>query len=120
MAKGAEHRIGRPKGTGSQRVYDDLRVRILRLELAPGEHLDENALVRAYGVSRTPVREALIRLRSEGLVNLLPNRGARVVSLDVHDIPQMFEAIELCMRVTVRWATARRSEADLAELREMN
>ncbi len=111
-----ERRPGRPKGTGSQRVYDSVREAILRLDLAPGTDLDESAFEREFGVSRTPVREALIRLASDGLITLLPNRGARVATLDVNDLPPMFEALELTQRATLRWAAKRRSAADIDAL----
>ena len=117
MAEVAKRRIGRPKGTGSQQIYDELRGRILRLEMPPGMDLNENDLVEEFGVSRTPVREALIRLTSDGFVRMLPNRGARVVPLDVDEVPELFEALELCMRATTRWAAVRRTEKDLEELR---
>jgi len=60
--------LGRPKGSGSQRVYDAFREQILTLCLKPGAIIDELAVVNVFGVSRTPVREALIRLESDGLV----------------------------------------------------
>jgi DNA-binding GntR family transcriptional regulator len=113
-------RIGRPKGTGTQRVYDELCGDILTLKLAPGAELSETALEARFGISRTPVREALIRLSSEGLISLLPNRGARVTSIDVSDIPQLFEALELCQRAAMRWAALRRTPEDLAEMRRLN
>lgn len=108
--------VGRPKGTGTQRVYEKVRDDILRLRLRPGADLDEATLEKAYGVSRTPVREALIRLASEDLITLLPNRGARVAPLDIADIPLMFEALELAQRVTLRWCAERRTGADLAAI----
>jgi len=111
-----ERRAGRPKGTGSQRVYDKVREAILRLDLAPGATLDEAGLEHEFGVSRTPVREAIIRLASDGLITLLPNRGARVATLDVSDLPAMFEALELAQRATLRWAAKRRTDADLEAL----
>jgi DNA-binding GntR family transcriptional regulator len=113
-------RIGRPKGTGMQRVYAQVREDIIGLRLPPGADLDEASLEARFGVSRTPVREALIRLASEGLIVLLPNRGARVTHIDIADVPQLFEALELCQRATLRWAAMRRTERDIAELREMN
>ncbi len=113
-------RIGRPKGTGTQRVYEKLREEILTLRLPPGAELSETALETRFGISRTPVREALIRLSSEGLISLLPNRGARVTSIDVSDIPQLFEALELCQRAAMRWAALRRTPEDLAEMRRLN
>jgi DNA-binding GntR family transcriptional regulator len=113
-------RIGRPKGTGMQRVYAQVREDIIALRLPPGCDLDEASLEERFGVSRTPVREALIRLASEGLIVLLPNRGARVTHIDISDVPQLFEALELCQRATIRWAAVRRAPEDIAELRQMN
>ena len=67
-----------PKGAGGARIYGALRERILNLELAPGEAVEEAAVERQLGGSRTLVREALVRLAAEGLIEQLPNRGARV------------------------------------------
>jgi len=110
--------IGRPKGKGSQLIYEVLQRRILTMEMTPGSGIDEIGLVAEFGVSRTPVREALIRLATEGFVTLLPNRGASVSPLDIDEIPELLEAMELCMRVTSRWAAVRRSEADLKTIRQ--
>src|SRR6266852_6126103 len=113
-------RIGRPKGTGMQRVYAQVREDIIGLRLSPGADLDEASLEERFGVSRTPVREALIRLASEGLIVLLPNRGARITHIDIGDVPQLFEALELCQRATIRWAAMRRTAVDITELSETN
>ena len=78
--------------------------------------LEESHLVKMLGVSRTPVREALIRLGSEGLVTLMPNQSARVAPLDVGNLRQFFEALDLCQRVLTRLAAARRSDAHLAAI----
>ena len=109
--------IGRPKGTGSQRVYEAIRDRILKLQMTPGAVVDENSLVAEFGVSRTPVREALIGLAKDGYISLLPNRGATVSPLDIEEIPEFLESLELCLRVTTRWAALRRSDDDLHTMR---
>ena len=70
-------------GIGSEMVYRNLRREILRLELVPGSELDEAGVAARYRVSRTPVREALIRLTAEGLVQATKGRGARVAALDL-------------------------------------
>src|SRR5215813_423426 len=106
-----------PKGRGAANVHLALRDEILHLALRPGEKLDEMGLVRKFGISRTPVREALIRLASEGLVFLLPNRGAQVAPLDLVDIAHFFEALELLQCAVNHWAARRRTEEDLAEIR---
>jgi DNA-binding GntR family transcriptional regulator len=99
---------GTPRGTGAQTVFSALRARILALQLPPGADIEEAALVREFDVSRTPVREALIQLASYGLVQLVPNRGARVATLDLSEVPQLLETLELYQRATTRWAALRR------------
>jgi DNA-binding GntR family transcriptional regulator len=94
-----------------------LRNEILHLALKPGAKLDEMGLVRKFGISRTPVREALIRLASEGLVFLLPNRGAQVAPLDLVDIAHYFEALELLQCAVNHWAARRRTDEDLEDIR---
>jgi DNA-binding GntR family transcriptional regulator len=110
-------RRGRPKGTGSHTIYTKLRQRILRLDLAPGADIDELALVRQFKLSRTPVREGLLRLAHEGLVEIVPNRGARVAALNFHEVPEIFDALEIAIRITSRWAALRRTPADLDAIR---
>ena len=105
-----------PKGGGAQYVYTSLRDKILHLELNPGARLDELGLVKSLNISRTPVREALIRLASEDLVQLLPNRGARVAPLDFMEVAQYFEALELNQRAVNHWAALRRDEEDLESI----
>jgi DNA-binding GntR family transcriptional regulator len=107
----------RPKGTGRQYAYDVLRQGILTLEYAPGSTLDEAMLVEQIGVSRTLVREAMISLASEGLVELLPNRGARVARFDLNDVRAYHEALELHQRAVTRWAAVRHRPEHLAAIR---
>ena len=110
------HAIGRPKGSGSQRVYDNVRERILRLEWSPGKNIDEMALVEEFGVSRTPIREALIRLSSEGLVVIQPNRGAQVAPMNIDEVREFFEMLDLCQRAATRWAAKRRTNDQLIKM----
>ena len=86
-------------------VFNTLRQAILTGELKPGERLMEIHLANKLGVSRTPIREAIRKLELEGLVNIIPNKGAYVTGIsdkDVHDIYMIRSMLEgLC----VRWAT---------------
>lgn len=108
--------VGRPRGTGASTVFESLRERILSLALPPRADIDELTLVKEFKVSRTPIREALIRLASEGLVELLPNKGARVASLDAKDVPTILEALDLAQRTVTKWAAIRRTAANLSEI----
>ena len=67
----------------SQQVYEDLRNRILSLELAPGEALSRPALAKSYGLSQTPVRDAFLQLQQEGLVEVYPQSRTVVTKIDV-------------------------------------
>ncbi len=104
------------RGTGAAYAYETLRREILSLELEPGLDLDEAGMVARLGLSRTPVRAALIRLAADGLVVLLPNRGAQVAPLDLAETPRYIEALDLAQRAVNRFAAQRRSEQDLAAI----
>jgi DNA-binding GntR family transcriptional regulator len=101
---------------GTDGVYDKLRRDILRLDLAPGSALDEGALSARYAVSRTPVREALIRLTADGLVSNSKGRGARVAALDLQNLRAFFEGLDILQRAVTRLAALRRKPADLMEI----
>ena len=103
----------RAKGTSTAWIYERLRGDILSLSIDPGEDLDEAGLVARFGMSRTPVREALIRLASDGLVELLPNRGAKVAAIDLSEFPRYIEVLDLIQRAATRLAAMRRQAADL-------
>ncbi|GAA3225275.1 GntR family transcriptional regulator [Pseudonocardia petroleophila] len=75
----------------SERATGAVRELILRGEFAAGARLGEVELAERLGVSRTPVREALARLASEGLVEIVPNRGARVSSWTVAELEEVFD-----------------------------
>jgi DNA-binding GntR family transcriptional regulator len=96
----------RLRGTGAAYVYDSLKAQILDLELQPGTLLDETQVSRQFGVSRSPVREALIRLSAEGLVQNLRNRTSMVAQFDVAALPAYFDAMQLLYRLTARLAAA--------------
>jgi DNA-binding GntR family transcriptional regulator len=89
------------------RAHAALRERILSGELGPGERLHQEALSAELGVSRTPVREALGRLAADGLVELLPQRGARVADLRPEDMAAAYEARLAIEPVAARLAAAR-------------
>jgi len=104
------------KGKRRAHVYDTLRERILLLDLEPGSVLDEATLGSDLNVSRTPLREAFARLAAEDLVDVLPNRGARVASMELAHIQQHLEAFELIQRTATVLAAYRRSEDDVEKL----
>ncbi len=107
----------RKKGSGVRLVYDVLRDEIIDLSLAPGSPIDENQLAERFAMSRTPIREALVRLAADGLVTTLPNRSTVVSNIDFLSLPAFFDAITLMYRVTTRLAALHRTPADLKIIR---
>ncbi len=103
----------RARGTGASAVYDALRSDILNLKIAPGTLLDESDLSRRFALSRSPVREALIRLSAEGLIQTLPNRSPVVTPFDIAQVPGFLDALELMYRATCRLAAMYRTDAEL-------
>lgn len=103
----------RSKGTGWKYAYETLRDEILALDLEPGQMLDETTLAARFGMSRSPVREALIRLSGEGLVVTLSNRSTVVAPLDIPSFPKYVEALDIAQRMNTRLAAELRTEADL-------
>lgn len=81
-------RVGPPRGTAASFVQDELRRAILAMQIVPGSALVEKDLTARFGVSRTPVREALIKLREEGLVEIFPQAGTFVSRIPVEAIPE--------------------------------
>jgi len=104
------------KGGGAKFVYQELRNEILSLKLAPGEPLDETTLAQRFAMSRSPIREALVRLSGEGLVEMLPNRSTLVAPVDLAKFPRYVEALDFLQRINTRLAAKSRTEADLAKM----
>jgi DNA-binding GntR family transcriptional regulator len=96
-----------------------LRDMIVEGRLAAGDWINESELCQQLQISRTPLREALKILASEGLIDLLPRRGARVARLGVREIVDLFEALSGIERIAAELAATRTSAADLDKLREL-
>jgi DNA-binding GntR family transcriptional regulator len=107
----------RKRGHGVQKVYEKLRQSILDLSLPPGSPLDEMRLSEEFDLSRTPIREAMVRLAAEGLLTTLPNRNTIVAPIDFLNLPVYFEALTLMYRVTTRAAAVHRRPEHLVRIR---
>ncbi|MDQ0382023.1 GntR family transcriptional regulator [Amycolatopsis thermophila] len=116
----------RERGRSNRRVvHETLRRQVLTLQLRPGAALSENELAAALGVSRTPVRESLILLAEEGLVQVLPQVGSFVSRVDIQrvaDAQFLREAVELAaledLPPELDAGVVRELEANLARQRE--
>jgi DNA-binding GntR family transcriptional regulator len=98
----------------AQLVYEQLRAALRNAQFGGGSLLTETDLARRLGVSTTPVHEAMVRLASEGFVELLPRRGLRVVRLTIRDIEEIFEVREGLEAEVTRLARERMTPADFA------
>lgn len=107
----------RKRGSGVKLVYDLLRDEILDLVLPPGSPIDEVQLAERFKMSRTPIREALVRLASEGLIVTLPNRSTMVSNLDFLNLSPFFDALMLMYRVTTQLAAQNHRPEDLDAIR---
>lgn len=108
--------IDKPQ-TGSaplaQRAYDAVRDAIERGELAPGDRVSEYGVARWLKISRTPAREGLLRLESEGLLSSLPRRGLVVASIDDETLHEVFVAREVLERTLAGMAALNASRPEI-------
>lgn len=101
-------------------VAERLRSMVFERDLAPGELIDEVGLASRWQISRTPLREALKVLAAEGLVELEPRRGSRVVALSDDDADALFPVMALLEGRCAVEVTLRASDTDVAELRRLH
>jgi DNA-binding GntR family transcriptional regulator len=101
-------------------VAERLRAMVFERQLAPGAFIDEKGLAADWQISRTPLREALKVLASEGLVELVPGRGSRVVSLTDDDADALFPVMALLEGRCAHEATLRASDDELGELHQLH
>lgn len=110
--------LDRARGAAAQ-AYDWLKTEILAGRLRPGDPLSENEIAQRLGVSRTPVREAFVRLAGEGLLAVRPQVGTSVAPIDVDAVADSQFLRETIESRTVALAAARATEADARELRRL-
>ena len=103
-----------------QQVAERFRQRIFSHELPPGSWVDEQALAEQYGISRTPLREALKVLAAEGLVTLKPRRGCYVTEVSDRDLDEVFSVMALLEGQCAAECAQRATAADLAELQRLH
>jgi DNA-binding GntR family transcriptional regulator len=103
-----------------QDVAEQLRQRIFRRELEPGSWIDEMKLAEQYGISRTPLREALKVLAAEGLVTMKVRRGAYVTEVSETDLRDVYHLLSLLESDAAGVAAERISAAELLELKSLH
>lgn len=101
-------------------IAEALRTSILRGQLKPGLKISEPALAQQFGISRTPVREALRQLDSEGFMQVLPRRGARVAPLSERDIHEYYEIKAVLEGFAARLATSHITDKEIDKMHHIN
>ncbi len=110
------HKVSNSELSKKNEIYYAIRQAIITREIQPGEILNEGTLGQQYGVSRTPVREALLMLTVEGLVSPLPRAGYMVTHITVRDVQEAFHLREVLELEAVRLAATQITAAELEAL----
>ncbi len=112
---------GRPNHQSLKEMASDyIREGVVSGRLGPGAKVDQDQIADALGISRLPIREALIELTAKGFVESIPRRGAFVVKLTEQDIEDHFLVIGLLFSLTARRAAEQISDAQLRELQQLH
>jgi GntR family transcriptional regulator, rspAB operon transcriptional repressor len=109
-------RPSRRATTTASVVYRDLREEIVSLRRKPEEPISEKQIAEAYGISRTPVREAVLRLADEGLIEVFPQSGTFVARIPLAVLPEAIAVRRVLEEAVMRHAAAKVTRAQLAQL----
>lgn len=111
----SNEKTSQPLSTG---LYSELQKDILSGAIPDGSKLTEQAVCKRYSVSRTPVREAFRQLEADGLIEIIPNRGAFATGLSKRDISDLFDLRAVFEVQAVEWAIKRMGQDDVERLAE--
>ena len=113
-------RSGRPRtATAASKIYSDLRIELVSLERRPGEVISEAQIALSYGVSRTPVREAILKLSDEGLLEIYPQSGIFVSRIPIAALPEAIIIRKALEETTARLAAERATSSQILALRSV-
>lgn len=101
------------------RAYNILRIAIKNLVLAPGQTILEREIAEALEMSRTPVREALVRLQTEGILTLIPRKGFNINPIKKNDLKEIYEITESLDGLAVELATTKVTKEDIKYLKKL-
>lgn len=119
IAAGAR-RSGRPRtATAASKIYADLRIELVSLQRRPGEPISEAEIALSYGVSRTPVREAILKLSDEGLLEIYPQSGIFVSRIPVAALPEAIIIRSALEETTARMAAERATPSQILALQSI-
>ena len=105
--------------TLADRALDRIETAIMKGDLAPGTKISEVLLAKTFGISRGPLREAIRRLEGRGLLEVIPHVGARVVTLSVDDLLEVFDIREALEGMPCRLAAERMTDSEIAAVEDV-
>lgn len=100
-------------------IYNELKRRIVEIEYKPGQLINEKQLIEEFDVSRTPVREALLKLSQNGLVDMIPRVGTYVTQVDLNEVKYAYEVKKNLEGLAAELAAMRAGEDEIKELYEI-
>lgn len=100
-------------------IYKELKRRIIEMEYNPGDHINEKQLIEEFGVSRTPIREAILKLAQQGLLDLRPRVGTFVTQIDLQSVKYAYEVKKSLEGLAAELAAQRATTAEINELFEI-
>ena len=110
-------RSGRPRAaTAASKIYSDLRTELVSLQRRPGEVISEAEIALSYGVSRTPVREAILKLSDEGLLEIFPQSGIFVARIPLAALPEAIIVRKALEATTAQFAAERATASQILVL----
>ena len=113
-------RSGMPRtATAASRIYSDLRIELVSMQRRPGEAISEGEIALSYGVSRTPVREAILKLSDEGLLEIYPQSGIFVSRIPIAALPEAIIIRKALEETTARLAAERATSSQILALRSV-
>ncbi|KZE66167.1 hypothetical protein AWM68_07275 [Fictibacillus phosphorivorans] len=107
------------KETVEQKVYHLIKNAIMNRQIAPGNQLFESAIAEKVNASRTPIRSAITKLESEGLVNVIPNKGAFIVQPSIEEMVQAFEMRKTLEKMAIQKGFSNLGENEVQQLKEL-
>ena len=102
------------------KAYDLLKEKIITLELRPGEPLDEKRIERQFGIGRTPLREAVLKLEADGLIDFFPGKGSYVKQITLKGVKDFLQALLAMERSAVQLTILNITPEQIAEIRSVN
>lgn len=105
--------------TLSQSIYEHLKDSILNKELEPSQRINEQAVAESFQVSRTPVREAVVRLAAEGFVEIVSHREASVKEVSFEELKEVFQVIAVLDKLAARFIADQVDSRELTKLEKM-